>query len=133
MEIEFFSYRLDGRDRFYFQSVLFFLLAIGLSLWGNYIVYANPSSRMYIEDNSKVPLSKRTFDSSGQWRAPQKPKNTWRESEEHRLTIQNDRIKKKSSSIYDSPQVRDNWDPYASPGDGNNMLTKPAKVFEFRF
>ena len=133
MEIDFLSYKLDGRGRFYSQSVLFFLLALGLSLAGNYIVYADPSSRMYIDENSKVPLSKRTFDSSGQWRAPEKPKNTWRESEEHRLTLQNDRMKKKSSSIYDTPQVRDNWDPYDSPGDGNNMLTKPAKVFEFRF
>jgi hypothetical protein len=133
MEVDFFSCKLDGRERLYSQSVLFFLLALGLSLGGNYIVYADPSSRMYIDENSKVPLSKRTFDSSGQWRAPEKPKSKWRESEEHRLTLQNDRMKKKSSSIYDTPQVRDNWDPYASPGAGNNSLTKPAKIFEFRF
>jgi hypothetical protein len=133
MEIAFFSYKLDREERFFSQSVLVFLLALGLFLWGNFVVFANPSSRMYIEENSKVPLSKRTFDSSGQWRAPEKPKNTWRESEEHRLTLQNDRMKKKSSSIYETPQVRDNWDPYDSPGDGNNMLTKPAKIFEFRF
>jgi hypothetical protein len=133
MEIELVSYKLDGRERFYSQSILFFLLALGLSLWGNYIVYADPSSSLSIEENSKVPLSKRTFDSSGQWRAPEKPKNKWRESEDNRLTIENDRMKKKSSSIYDTPQVQGNWDPYANPGAGNNTLTKPAKVFEFRF
>ncbi|MEE8128446.1 MAG: hypothetical protein V3T45_07835 [Nitrospinaceae bacterium] len=132
MEIEFFSYKLAGKERFYSQSFLFFLLALGLSLGGNFIVYANPSSNMSIEEDAKIPLSKRAFDSSGQWRAPQKPKNTWRESEEHKLTLRIDRIQRKSSSLYDSPQIRDNWDPY-SPGSGNNMLTKPAKVFEFRF
>lgn len=133
MEIEFFSYKLAGRERFYSQSFLFFLLALGLSLGGNFIVYADPSSRMYIDEDSKVLLSKRTFDSSGQWRAPEKPKNKWRESEENRMTIESDRMKKKSSSIYNTPQARDNWDPYASPGSGSNSLTKPAKVFEFRF
>ncbi|MEE8269932.1 MAG: hypothetical protein V3R23_07935, partial [Nitrospinaceae bacterium] len=92
MEIEFFSYKLAGKERFYSQSFLFFLLALGLSLGGNFIVYANPSSNMSIEEDAKIPLSKRAFDSSGQWRAPQKPKNTWRESEEHKLTLRNDRI-----------------------------------------
>jgi hypothetical protein len=133
MEIDFFSFKLDGRERFYSQSVLFFLLALGLSLAGNYIVYADPASRMPFEGNYTVPSSKKTFESSGQWRAPEKPKKKWRESEESNITIQNDRMKKKSSSIYDTPQARDNWDPYSSPGAGNNSLTKPAKVFEFRF
>jgi hypothetical protein len=133
MEIAFFSYKLDREERFFSQSVLVFLLALGLFLWGNFVVFANPSSNRAFEEGSRVPLSKRTFDSSGRWRAPKKSKNTWRESETHRLTLQNSRMKKKSSSIYDTPQVRDNWDPYDSPGDGNNMLTKPAKIFEFRF
>ncbi len=133
MEIDCFSSKLDGRERFYSQSVLFFLLALGLSIGGNFIVYADPSSNITIDENSKISLSKGILDSSGEWRAPQKPKNTWRESEEHNMTLQNDRIQRKSSSLYDSPQARDNWDPYSSPGDGNNMLTKPAKVFEFRF
>ena len=133
MEIEFSSYKLDGGERFFSQSVLVFLLALGLFLWGNFVVLANPSSNRSIEEDSRIPLSKRAFDSSGEWRSSEKPKNTWRQSEENRITIQNDRIKKKSSSIYDTPQARDNWDPYTSPGSGNNMLTKPAKVFEFRF
>jgi hypothetical protein len=132
MEIEFPSYKLNEGKRFFSQPVLVFLLTLGLFLWGNSIVFANPSSNRPTEEDSKIPLSKRTFDSSGEWRSPQEPKNKWRESEERRLTIQKDRIKKKKSSLYGSPRVEDNWDPY-SPGDGNNMLTRPAKVFEFRF
>jgi hypothetical protein len=99
MEIEFSS---DERERFYSQSVLVFLLALGLMLWGNLIVFASPSSDSYFEEDSRVPLSKRAFDSAGEWRAPQKPKNKWRESEEEKLTLQ-------------------------------NTLTRPAKVFEFKF
>ena len=133
MEIEFSSYKLEEGERFISQSVLVFLLALGLFLWGNFIVFANPSSPRFVEEDSKVPLSTRAFDSSGEWRAPHKPKKSWREVEEHRLTLQNDRIKKKSSSLYNPSMDRDNWDPYSSPGAGNNALTKPAKVFEFRF
>jgi hypothetical protein len=129
MEIEFSS---DERERFYSQSVLVFLLALGLILWGNLIVFANPSSDSFFEGDSKVPLSKRTFDSAGEWRAPQKPKNKWRESEEEKLTLQNGRIKKKTSSLYNPSMSQDNWDPYSSPGHPDT-LTKPAKVFEFKF
>ena len=132
MEIEFFPYKLDERERFYSQSVLFFLLALGLLLWGHVVVHANPSSNRSIEEDSKVPLSKRVFDSSGTWRAPQKPKSKWRESKEERLTIQKDRIQKKPSSLYDPSKAQDNWDPYSSTGHPDN-LTKPAKVFEFKF
>lgn len=133
MEIEYYSYDLDRHGRFYSHSVLVFILVLGVILSGNFIVLADPSSSMSIVEDSKIPLSKRMFDSSNQWRTPKKSKNKWRESEEYGLTLQKGRIKKKSSSIYDIPQVRDNWDPYTSPGAGNNMLTKPAKVFEFRF
>jgi hypothetical protein len=134
MEIEFFPYnKWDERERFYFQSVLFFLLALGFFLWGHVVVLANPSSTKSIEEDSKIPLSKRTFDSSGQWRAPKKSKNKWRESEEHKLTLQKDRIQKKTSSLYDPTQAQDNWDPYAFPPGHPDSLTRPAKVFEFKF
>jgi hypothetical protein len=129
MEIEFSS---DERERFYSQSVLVFLLALGLMLWGNLIVFASPSSDSYFEEDSRVPLSKRAFDSAGEWRAPQKPKNKWRESEEEKLTLQNSRIKKKTSSLYNPSMSQDNWDPYSSPGHPDT-LTRPAKVFEFKF
>ncbi len=86
-----------------------------------------------MEEDSKIPLSKGILDSSGEWRALKKSEDIWRESEEHKLSIENDRIRKKSSPLYGSPKDRDNWDPYDSPGDGNNDLTKPAKIFEFRF
>lgn len=132
MEIEFSSYKLGGQERLYSQSVLVFLLALGLFLWGNFIVFANPSSNRSIEEDSKIQLSKRIFDSSGEWRAPKKSKNIWRESGEHKLTIQNDRIKKKSSSLYDPTRDRDNWDPY-SFDNNSDVQTKPAKIFEFRF
>jgi len=132
MEIEFSSYKLGGQERLYSQSVLVFLLALGLFLWGNFIVFANPSLNRSIEEDSKIPLSKRIFDSSGEWRAPKKSKNIWRESEEHQLTIQNDRIKKKTSSLYDPNRDRDNWDPY-SFDNNSDVQTKPAKIFEFRF
>jgi hypothetical protein len=133
MEIEFSSYKLDEGEWFFSQPVLVFLLTLGLFLLGHSIVFANPSSNIPVEKDSKIPLSKGIFDSSGEWRASKKPEDTWRESEEQRLTIKKDRIRKKSAPLYGSPKDRDNWDPYDSPGDGNNMLTKPAKIFEFRF
>jgi len=133
MEIEFSSYKWGERERLHFQSALVFFLALGLILWGNLIVFANPSSSSSMGENSRVPLSKRAFDSSGEWRASQKPKSKWRESEEQRMTLQNSRIKTKTSSLYNPSMAHDNWDPYSPTGDGNDMLTKPAKVFEFRF
>ncbi len=132
MEVEFFPYKLQGRERLYSQSVLFFLLALGLFLWGNVIVFADPSSGISVEENSKIPLSKRIFESSGEWRAPQKSKNIWRELEQDKLKIQKGRIKRKLSSLYDPTKARDNWDPY-SIVDDQDTQTKPAKVFEFRF
>jgi hypothetical protein len=132
MEIESFLYKLGGRERFYSQSVLVFLLALGLSLWGNFVVLANPSSDSFFEEDSRVPLSKRAFDSAGEWRAPQKDKKKWREPEDQKLTIQKDRIQKKTSSLYNPSLKQDNWDPYSSAGHPDN-LTRPAKVFEFKF
>jgi hypothetical protein len=132
MEIESFLYKLDDRERFYSQSVLVFLLVLGLTLWGNFVVLANPSSDSFFEEDSKVPLSKRAFDSVGEWRAPQKAKKKWRESDEERLTLQNSRIKKETSSLYDPTKAQDNWDPYSSMGHPDT-LTRPAKVFEFKF
>jgi hypothetical protein len=133
MEIEFSSYQLGERERFCSQSILVFLLALGLILWGNFIVFANPSSSSSIEEDSRVPLSKRVFDSSGEWRAPpQKSKNKWRESEEQKLTLQKDRIKKKTSSLYNPTLGRDNWDPYAIES-GSLVQTTPATLFKFKF
>ncbi len=132
MEIEYYSYKLDGGERFYPQSVLVFLFALGLFLWGNFIVFADTSSNMSIEEDSKIPLSSRIFDSAGEWRAPQKTKNKWRESEQNKLTVQKGRIKKKTSSLYNPTLDRDNWDSYSTL-DNPDAHTKPAKVFEFRF
>ncbi len=132
MEIECSACRLDDRERFYSQSSLIFLLALGLMLWGNLIVFASPSSEGFFEDDSRVPLSKRAFDSAGEWRAPKKPKNKWRESKEERLNLQKSRIKKNTSSLYNPSMNQDNWDPY-SPMGHPDTLTRPAKVFEFKF
>ena len=109
-----------------------FLLALGLTLWGNLFVFANPSSKSSIEEDSRVPLSKRVFDSAGEWRAPEKPKNKWRESKEERLSVQKSRIKKGTSSLYNPSMSQDNWDPY-SPMGHPDTLNRPAKVFEFKF
>ena len=129
MEIEFSSY---DRERFYTQSALVFLLGMGLLLWGNMVVFANPSSSSLVEEDSRVPLSKRVFESAGEWRAPEKPKKKWRESKEERMNLQNSRIKKGTSSLYNPSIPQDNWDPFSSPGHPDNQTT-PAKVFEFRF
>jgi len=130
MEIE---YSLDDREHFYSQSVLVFLLALGLILWGNLIVFANPSSESFFGEDSRVPLSKRVFDSAGEWRAPQKPKNKWRESKEEKMTLQNGRIKKGTSSLYNPSMKQDNWDPYSTSPGHPDSLNRPAKVFEFKF
>ena len=132
MEIGFFSYRWVDREQFYSQSGLVLLLVLGLFLWGNMVVFANPSSSASMEEDSRVPLSKRVFDSAGEWRTPEKPKNKWRESEAERMELQNSRIKKNTSSLYNPSMPQDNWDPFSSPGHPDNQTT-PAKVFEFRF
>jgi hypothetical protein len=130
MEIDFTS---DDRERFYSQSVLVFFLALGLILWGNLIVFANPSSESFLGEDSRVPLSKRAFDSAGEWRAPEKSKKKWRQSEEEQITLQNSRIKKGTSSLYNPSMKQDNWDPYSFPPGHPDSLTRPAKVFEFKF
>jgi len=132
MEIEFSSTKWNEQERLYPQSMLVLFLALGIILWGNFIVFADPSSTFSVEEDSKVPLSDRVFDSAGEWRAPQKPKSKWREPKEKRLTIQKDRIQKKKSSLYDPIPGQDNRDPYSSPGHPDN-LTKPAKILEFKF
>ena len=132
MEIEFSSDQLNIRERFYSQSLLVLFLALGLVFWGNWVVLANPSTNGSLGEDSRVPLSKRVFESSGEWRAPQKPKNQWRQSPEEKMTLEKGRIKKGTSSLYNPSMSQDNWDPYSSRGHPDN-LTKPAKVFEFRF
>jgi len=129
MEIEFFS---EDRDRFYSQSALVFILALGLILWGNLIVFADPALKLPAQGDSRVPLSERVFESSGEWRAPQKPETKWRQTEEEKMTLQTGRIKKGTSSLYNPTPSQDNWDPYSSAGHPDN-LTRPAKVFEFKF
>lgn len=132
MEIEFFSTKWDERERFYSQSVLILVLALGFSLWGSLIVFADPSHKIPIEEDSKVPLSNRVFESAGEWRVPQETENNWRESEEQKLTLQKDRIKKKTSSLYNPTLGRDNWDPYAIES-GSLVQTTPATLFKFKF
>jgi len=132
MEIDFFSTQWHERERFYSQSILVFVLVLGLTLWSYLIVFADPSLKVPAKEDSRVPLSDRVFDSSGEWRAPQEPENSWRESEQNKMTLEKGRIKKKSSSLYNPTQEQDNWDPYSSPGHPDT-LTKPAKVFKFKF
>ena len=132
MEIEFFSTKWDERERFYSQSIMTLLLAFGLILWWSLIVFADPSLKVPLAEDSKVPLSNRIFESAGEWRAPQESKEVWRKPKSHELTLKNDRIKKKSSSLYNPTENRDNWDPYMFP-DTEDIHTKPAKVFEFKF
>jgi len=132
MEIEFSSTKWNQQERFYSQSVLVFILALGLSLWSSLVVFADPSLNLPAKEDSKVPLSNRIFESSGEWRTPKEPEKNWRESEENKMTLEKGRIKKKPSSLYDPIPGQDNWDPYSSPGHPDN-LTRPAKVFKFKF
>ena len=130
MEIEFSS---DDREGLYSQSVLVFLLALGLVLWGHWAVHANPNLNLPTGEDSRIPLSERVFDSAGEWRASKKEKKKWRESKEEKMTLQNGRIKKGTSSLYNPSMKQDNWDPYSFPPGHPDSLTRPAKVFEFKF
>lgn len=130
MEVGFHSFRLEGK--LYSQWVLFSLLALGIIFWGNVIVSAGPSTKIIVEKDSRVPLSKRALDPSKKWRTPKEDKKLWRESEENKLNIQKGRIKKKSSSLYDSVEDRENWDPY-SPSNKQGNYTTPPTLFKFRF
>ncbi len=132
MEIDFFSTKWNEQERFYSQSMLVLFLTFGIILWGNFIVFADPSLKIPVEEDSKVPLSNRIFESSEEWRTPKEPEKNWRESEEDKMTLEKGRIKKKPSSLYDPIPSQDNWDPYSSPGHPDT-LTRPAKVFEFKF
>lgn len=131
MEIGFHSFKL-GEGKLYSQCVLFSLLAIGISLWGNVMVSAGPTTKLSIEKDSRVPLSKRVLEPSKKWRTPKKKKNLWRELQENNMEIQKGRIKKKSSSLYGSNYERENWDPY-SFSDNQGIHTKPPTLFKFRF
>ncbi len=130
MEVEFNSFRLEGK--LFSQWVLFSLLAIGISLWGNVIVSAGPSTKIFEEKKSRVPLSERALDPSKEWRTPEEEKQLWREMEENKLKIQKGRIKKKSSPLYDSVEDRETWDPY-SPTNKQGNYTTPPTLFKFRF
>lgn len=132
MEIGFFSAKWSEGERFYSQSVLVLVIAVGLSLWGSLVVFADPNFKIPVEEDSKVPLSNRVFESAGEWRAPQESKEVWRKPEPHELTLKNDRIKKNSSSLYNPTPGHDNWDPYAIES-GSLVQTSPATLFKFKF
>jgi hypothetical protein len=132
MEVGFHSFILEGKGKLYSQSVLFFLLAIGIFLWGNVIVFAGPSSINTIDKDSRIPLSKKVLEPSKSWRTSKKSKNLWRKSEEDKLSLQKGRIKKKPSSLYDPIKDRDNWDPY-SFDNNKGIHTQPPTIFKFRF
>lgn len=132
MEVGFHSFKLAGERNLYSQWVLFSLLALSVILWGNVIVSAGPSTKIIVEKDSRVPLSKRVLDPSKKWRTPEKKKSLWRELEENKMKIQKGRIKKKSSSLYDSIDDRENWDPYSFSDDQKNYTTPPT-LFKFRF
>jgi hypothetical protein len=132
MEVEFHSFNLERRGGFYFQSFLFFLLALGFSLWGNVIVFADPSTKVFATEDSRTPISKRVLDPSKNWRTPKKSKYHWREPEEHKSKDQKGRIKKKSSSLYGSNNEGDNWDPYSFRSK-QGTHTQPATLFKLRF
>ena len=129
MEVGIHSFKLEEEGTLYSQWVWFSLLAIGISLWGNVIVSAGPSTTIRVEKDARVPLSERVLDPSKEWRKPEKKKSLWRELEENKMEIQKDRIKKESSSLYDPKNNRDNWDPYSNSGVHADAPT----LFKFRF
>jgi hypothetical protein len=131
MEVGFHSFILERKGKLYSQSVLFFLLAIGIFFWGNVIVFAGPSSINNIDKDSRIPLSKKVLEPSKKWRSSKKSKKLWRKSEEDKLSLQKGRIKKKPSSLYDPIKDRDNWDPYSF--DNKGIHTQPPTIFKFRF
>lgn len=130
MEVEFHPFRLE--KKLFSQWIMFSLLAIGVSIWGNVIVSAGSSTKITVDEGSRVPLSERVLDSSKEWRAPEKKKSLWRELEENKVKMQKGRMKKKSSSFYDSTDDRKNWDPYSSLDNQKNHTTPPT-LFKFRF
>ena len=132
MEVGYFAFKFEKEGKLYSQSVLFFLLALCISLWCNVIVLAGPSTTMNVDKDSRIPLSKRVLDSSKKWRAPEKKKNLWRQLQENSLKIQQGRIKNKSSSLYDSIEERKNWDPYSNSGN-QGIYSKAPTLFKFRF
>ena len=132
MEVGFHSFILEGKGKLYSQSVLFFLLAIGIFLWGNVIVFAGPSSIITIDKDSRIPLSKKVLEPSKNWRTSKNSKKLWRKSKEDKLSLQKGRIKKKSSSLYDPAKDRDNWDPYSFQNN-QGIHTQPPTIFKFRF
>jgi len=134
MEVAFYSFKLKGEGKLYSQWVLFFFLALGISLWGNVIVLAGPSTTIPVENDFRAPLSKRVLEPSKNWRTPKKEKNLWRESEENRSKIQKGRIKKKSSSLYGSINDREKWDPYSFSDNPSIRTTPPTNtILKFRF
>jgi len=132
MEVELYSFKLDCEWKLYSQWVLFFLLALGISLLGNVIVLAGPSITETIENDFRTPMSKEVFGPSKKWRTPKKKKNHWRATEEERLKFQKGRIKKKSPPMYGSRTDRENWDPY-SYAESKGIHTRPATILKFRF
>ncbi len=134
MEVGFHSFFLEGERKLYTQSFRLFLLALGISLWGNVIVLAGPSTTIPVENDFRAPLSKRVLEPSKNWRTTKKEKNLWRESEENRLKIQEGRIKKKSSSLYGSINDREKWDPYSFSDNPSIHTTSPTNtILKFRF
>jgi len=134
MEVAFYSFKLEGEGKLYSQWVLFLFLALGISLWGNVIVLAGPSATIPVENDFRAPLSKRVLEPSKNWRTPKKEKNLWRESEENRSEIQKGRIKRKSSSLYDSINDREKWDPYSFSDNPGIHTTAPTNtILKFRF
>lgn len=132
MEIGFHSFKLEREGKFFSQSVLLFVLALVISLWGNVIVVAGPVTKITVDKDSRVPYSKRILDPSKKWRAPKKSKKGWRESDEDKLKIQKGRIKKKSSSLYGSVYDRKNWDPY-DVREQQGIHSDAPTLFKFRF
>jgi len=132
MAVGFHSFIFIAMVYLYSQFVCIFLLAIGICLWGNVIVFAGPSSKNTIDKDSRIPLSKKVLEPSKKWRSSKKSKKLWRKSEEDKLNLQKGRIKKKPSSLYDPIKDRDNWDPYSFENNQGNH-TRPPTIFKFRF
>ena len=131
MEVAFYSFKLDCGWKLYSQWVLFFFLVLAISLWGNVIVLAGPSTTTF-ENDLRTPPSKGVLGLSKEWRTPKKKKNRWRESENNKLKTQKGRIKKGSSSPYGPISERENWDPY-SFSDNKSIHTTAPTLLRFRF
>ncbi len=119
-------------DPLCFQFIPIFVLLLSLSLWCNLIVLANPHSSIIVEDDSKIPLSKRILGESKGWRAPKDEENTWRKPKENTNKSEEHRIEKTLPSFYGPIYDHESEDIFPHMNN-QGTRTKPLTLFKFRF